>query len=95
MPQTDWGILVFMISLEHQILRQLIELEEIVMAMASGGPRKSLLPWVQQINELTQLLPTNTDPHLLHYLHKRSYEKARLYLQGRDAESVEGPCGHL
>ncbi|MSU31749.1 MAG: hypothetical protein EXS25_03620 [Pedosphaera sp.] len=84
-----------MISLEHQILSQLIELEQIVMEMAAGGPRKSLLTWVKKIDELTQLLPTNTDPHLLHYLHKRSYEKARLYLQGRDAETVEGPCAHL
>ena len=32
---------------------------------------------------------------LLHYLHKRSYQKARLYLEGRDAENQAGQCGHI
>jgi len=36
-----------------------------------------------------------TDPQLLHYLQKKSYEKARLFLQGRDAENVQGSCGHV
>jgi len=32
---------------------------------------------------------------LLHYLQKKSYEKARLYLQGRDAENQLGNCRHV
>jgi hypothetical protein len=47
------------------------------------------------LTELTRALPAGTSPDLLHYLHKRSYEKARLWLQGRDAENVDGPCGHV
>jgi hypothetical protein len=31
----------------------------------------------------------------LHYLRKKSYEKARLWLEGRDAENARGNCGHV
>jgi len=31
----------------------------------------------------------------LHYLHKKSYEKARLWLEGREAENKAGNCGHV
>jgi len=44
---------------------------------------------------LTAQLPPQTDPQLLHYLHKKSYEKARLFLQGRDAENQFGNCRHV
>jgi hypothetical protein len=44
---------------------------------------------------LTGQLPSNTDPALLHYLHKQSWQKARLWLQGREAENVTGTCGHV
>jgi hypothetical protein len=30
---------------------------------------------------------------LRHYLHQKSYRKAHLYLQGRDAENLRGNCG--
>jgi len=30
---------------------------------------------------------------LLHYLHRKSYEKARLFLEGRGAENAAGSCG--
>jgi hypothetical protein len=40
-------------------------------------------------------MPRDADPTLLHYLHKKSYEKARLFLQGRDAENQVGNCGHV
>jgi hypothetical protein len=29
---------------------------------------------------------------LLHYLHRKSYEKARLWLEDRDAENARGGC---
>jgi hypothetical protein len=40
-------------------------------------------------------LPRETDPQLRHYLQKKSYEKARLFLQGRDAENQAGNCRHV
>ncbi len=30
---------------------------------------------------------------LRHYLHQKSYRKARLYLEGRDGENLRGNCG--
>jgi len=31
-------------------------------------------------------VPKETAPDLVHYLRRKSYEKARLWLEGRDAE---------
>lgn len=83
-----------MTALESEILEALIRLESAATGTATGE-RGSVLPIVQRLTELTRALPPGTSPDLLHYLHKRSYEKARFWLQGRDAENVDGPCGHV
>lgn len=83
-----------MTALESEILEALIRLESAATGTATG-PRESVLPLVHRLTELTRALPPGTSPDLLHYLHKRSYEKARFWLQGRDAENVDGPCGHV
>jgi hypothetical protein len=54
-----------------------------------------LLPIFARLDQLTAQLPPETDPTLLHYLRKKSYEKARLFLQGRDSENKMGSCGHV
>ena len=84
-----------MTETQRQILDALLELESTVAAMPTANPKPSLLPLFTRIDSLTASLPTSTDPDLLHYLHKRSYQKARLYLQGRDAENQAGNCGHV
>ncbi|HUB87692.1 MAG TPA: hypothetical protein VMB22_07340 [Verrucomicrobiae bacterium] len=81
--------------LENNILHSLIELEQAVKTMPSANPKPDLLPFFKRIDELAKQLPRNADPALLHYLHKRSYEKARLFLQGRDAENQAGNCRHV
>ena len=70
-------------------------MDETVAAMSGAGPKVSLVPMVQELARLTAALPSGTDSQLLHYLHKRSYEKARLHLEGRDGENTPGPCGHV
>ena len=82
-------------ALERQLLSALTQLDATVKTMATANPKPSLLPLFTQIDELTRQLPRTTDPTLLHYLHKKSYEKARLYLQGRDAENQIGNCRHV
>ena len=77
---------------ERAILESLIELDKTVKAMASASAKPSLLPLFTRLDELTRQLPKNTAPDLLHYLHKKSYEKARLWLEGRDAENARGNC---
>jgi len=80
---------------EENLLQSLIELEAAVKAMPAANPKPSLLPLFAQLDELTKQLPRNADPALLHYLHKKSYEKARLWLQDRDAENQAGNCRHV
>jgi hypothetical protein len=82
-------------SLQKDLLSALIQLDVTVRALPSADPKPDLLPLFARIDELTRQLPRDTDPALLHYLHKKSYEKARLYLQGRDAENQVGNCRHL
>jgi hypothetical protein len=84
-----------MTPIENQILESILELEATVKTMATANPKPSLQPLFARLDELTRLLPRNIHPDLLHYLHKKSYEKARLFLQGRDAENAEGNCGHV
>jgi hypothetical protein len=81
--------------LENELLVALTQLAETVKAMPTASPKPSLLPIFTRLDQLTEKLPRNTDPTLLHYLHKKSYEKARLFLQGRDAENQVGNCRHV
>ena len=79
-------------EIEKSILQSLNELDEAVKAMRTVNPKPNLLPIFARIEDLARQLPKGTDPNLLHYLTKKSYEKARLFLQGRDAENAEGSC---
>ena len=79
---------------EQNILAALLELENAVKSMPTADPKPDLLPLFVRIDKLTRQLPRQTAPDLLHYLHKKSYEKARLFLQGRDAENQVGNCRH-
>lgn len=80
---------------EQQILDALLELERTAASMPTAKPKPDLLPLFSRLDDLARQLPRETDPSLLHYLHKKSYEKARLFLQGREAENARGNChGH-
>ena len=81
-----------MTALERQILDTLLQLERTVASMKEAHPKPSLLPLFARLDDLTGQLSPQTDPNLLHYLHRKSYEKARLLLQGRDAENARGVC---
>jgi hypothetical protein len=77
---------------EQAILASLKELEEMVRSIRTVEPKPNLLPVFERLDALTRDLPRGSDPSLLHYLHKKSYEKARLYLEGREAENQRGSC---
>ena len=83
------------VPLEKNLLAALDRLDAAVKAMPAANPKPNLLPLFARIDELAKQLPADADPALLHYLHKKSYEKARLYLQGRDAENQAGNCRHV
>ena len=84
-----------MTETEQQLLAALRELEHAVATMATAQPKPDLLSLFARLDDLTRQLPRDADPSLLHYLHKKSYEKARLFLEGRDAENQLGNCRHV
>jgi hypothetical protein len=85
-----------MTEMEQQILGALVELEQAVARMKTDNPKPNLVPIFERIDQLGRELPPTADPLLQHYLRKKSYEKARLFLQGRDAENATGNChGHV
>jgi hypothetical protein len=84
-----------MTTLENQILDSLVELETTVKNMAVANPKPSLQPLFARLEDLTRQLPRTTDQGLMHYLHKKSYQKARLFLEGRDSENAAGNCRHV
>lgn len=83
------------VNILQNILATLVELDNAVKTMPTANPKPNLLPLFTRIDELTKQLPRDTDPTLLHYLHKKSFEKARLFLQDRDAENRAGNCRHI
>ena len=82
-----------MTDVEKSILVTLTDLDIAVKSLPTANPKPNLVPLFMYLDELTRKLPSSTDPGLLHYLHKKSYEKARLALEGRDAENRRGQCG--
>ncbi|HUB87412.1 MAG TPA: hypothetical protein VMB22_05935 [Verrucomicrobiae bacterium] len=82
-------------KLEENLLAALVELDKAIKSMPGANLKPNLLPLFARIDELAKQLPRETDPALLYYLHKKSYEKARLFLQGRDAENQTGSCRHV
>jgi hypothetical protein len=83
------------VDILQNILASLVELDDAVKSMPTASPKPNLLPLFARIDELTKQLPRDADPTLLHYLHRKSYEKARLFLQDRDAENQIGNCRHV
>jgi hypothetical protein len=80
---------------ETKLLDALGELDQAVKSLPTASPKPDLLPLFARLDELAKQLPPDTDPTLLHYLHQKSYEKARLFLRGRDAENRAGNCRHV
>ena len=84
-----------MTEIERNILNALVELDQVVASMPQANPKPDLKPLFARIDELASALPRDSDPTLMHYLHKKSYQKARLFLEGRDAENQAGNCRHV
>jgi len=77
---------------EQAILQTLAELQTAVESMRPANPRLGLQPLFARLDDLARQLPPDAAPELLHYLRNKSYEKARLWLEGREAENARGTC---
>jgi hypothetical protein len=84
-----------MTALEKSILNTLMELEVAVKGFRSADPRPDLAPIFLQLDRMTSQLPEGTDQNLLHYLKKKSYQKAMLFLQGRENENAQSNGRHV
>jgi hypothetical protein len=88
------GYSLAMTATERDLLATLRDLEQTVLTLGATKPKPNLLPLFARLDQLTAKLPRDADPSLLHYLHRKSYEKARLLLEGRDKENQAGSCRH-
>jgi len=79
-------------QLEQSILEALNELDARVRTIATANPKPNLQALFAHLDDLASRLPKDADPTLRHYLTKKSYEKARWWLTGRDAENERGIC---
>lgn len=86
--------LFLMTNVEQAILDVLNDLDRQVRSMPVANPKPNLLPLFARLDELAAQVPGGSDPTLRHYLQKKSYEKARLYLLGRETENRRGNCAH-
>jgi hypothetical protein len=84
-----------MTAIEQNILQALVELDAAVKSMPTANPKPDLLPLFKRLDALALELPRGTDPDLRHYMNRKSYEKARLFLQGRQGENENGSCRHV
>lgn len=83
-----------MTETERAILQTINELDLAAKSMRRANPEPQLAILFARLDELTSALPKNTAPDLLHYLQRHSYQKARLWLEGRDPENSRGNCCH-
>ncbi|MBM3822761.1 MAG: hypothetical protein FJ404_07745 [Verrucomicrobia bacterium] len=84
-----------MTTAENELLEALLELERSIQPSGSAGANVSFQALFARIDEAGAKLGPGIDPALRHYLQKKSYQKARMFLQGREAENQRGPCGHV
>jgi hypothetical protein len=74
--------------IEQQILENLMALEASAAHMAGAKPKPNLLPIFARLDELARQLPPGTEPDLLHYLQRKSYQKASALLRQRQRGQV-------
>lgn len=81
-----------MTDTERDIHAALVELDQAVKSLATASPKPDLLALFRRLDALALELPKGTDPDLMHYLARKSYEKALLLLEGRNEENHRGNC---
>lgn len=83
-----------MTQLEQELHQALLELDGAVKRMAATKSPVDLMPHFTRIDQLGAKLPAGTDPQLVHFIQRKSFEKATLWLAGRKAEITRGICGN-
>jgi hypothetical protein len=89
------GTVPGMTATEQGILEALREIETAVANLSKTTEKPDFLSLFARVDALKHQLPSNTDPSLLHYLQKQSWQKARLFLESRLDEIPPGACAHV
>jgi hypothetical protein len=85
-PEHEQEIMIsvtVMTTIEHEILDALLELEQAASGMASSETKPDLRPIFTRLDKLAAQLPADAPADLRHYLQRKSYQKARAFLQER------------
>jgi hypothetical protein len=72
-----------MTKTEHEILDALVELEQAASQMATAPIKPDLRPIFTRLDTLSAQLPADAPSDLRHYLQRKSYQKARVFLEQR------------
>ncbi len=84
-----------MTATEEKLARLAATLDEYLAA----APRQreanppDLMAIFERLDALEREMGPEIHPQLRHYLHQKSYRKAHLFLQGREAENLRRNCG--
>jgi hypothetical protein len=87
-----WRIRICVTDKERDFLDALAALEEGLKAPGNGGAHADVRGLLRKLEDAALTLLPEADRELKHYLERKSHEKARLYLLGRDHENEKGPC---
>lgn len=71
-----------MTDIQSELRQALRDFDVAVRTIKTAQPKPNLLEHFARLDALTAKLPRGTDPDLLHYMHKKSYEKALAFLDG-------------
>jgi hypothetical protein len=90
-----WFIYPAMTELERAILQALRQLETEINSARARQASPDLLPLFKRLDEIAQQLPQADNAALLHYLNRKSYAKARAWLEEKLARTAaaEPPPG--
>ena len=76
----------------HELLQKYFDT---IKQLSSSPTEKSSFSFISnQLDEMVRQAPPDIDPQLLHYLNRKSYEKAFRSLENSQAEIEKGTCGH-
>jgi hypothetical protein len=75
------------------LLEALRDLDHAVHAMPMEQTKPDLLPLFDRIDRLATRLPREIETDLQHYLQRKSYDKARRWLEARATGHGPGPDG--
>jgi hypothetical protein len=82
-------------STEEKLARLTATLDEYLAAVPRQREANppDLMALFARLDALESEMGAEVHPQLRHYLHQKSYRKAHLFLQERDAENARGNCG--